>query len=98
MPKNVQCRRCANFRNGWCKEVVDSPDLDIVRDCDHFWTLTNGEKIRQMTDDDLCEWIGWVVQDAFLYGMGQRKEMMLFPFGDEETTFRWLKQEAEHGD
>ena len=57
MPLNVQCKRCANYRHEWCKEVMDSPDPELTRDCRHFWTRTNAERIRQMSDEKLARWV-----------------------------------------
>ena len=55
MPLNVQCKRCANLNNHWCNLVIDSPDEDMVRDCRHYRTLTNADRIRSMTDEELAE-------------------------------------------
>lgn len=36
MPNNVKCEDCANLKQSWCELVNDSPDENIVRDCDYF--------------------------------------------------------------
>ena len=56
MPLNVQCKRCANLRNDWCDKVHDSTDHDLIRDCQHYRTLTNADRIRAMSDEELAEW------------------------------------------
>lgn len=57
MPKNVVCKKCNNLVNGWCEKVIDSPDPDMQRDCQHFCEKTNADRIRNMTDVELALWI-----------------------------------------
>ena len=59
---------------------------------------TNADRIRNMTDEELANELGFVAQDAFCYGRGLRDKMILYPFGSYEETLEWLKQEAEGGD
>ena len=56
--------------------------------------MTNADRIRSMTDDELCEFIGFATQDAFAYGAGLRDHMMIYPFGTHEDVMAWLRQEA----
>lgn len=55
MALNVQCKKCVNLRNDWCKLVVDSPDPDMVRDCQYYRGKTNADRIRAMTNEELAE-------------------------------------------
>ena len=57
MPKNVVCKKCNNLVNDWCEKVIDSPDPDMQRDCQHFCEKTNADRIRSMTDEELALWI-----------------------------------------
>ena len=57
MPKNVVCKKCNNLVNGWCEKVIDSPDPDMQRDCQHFCEKTNADRIRAMSDEELALWI-----------------------------------------
>lgn len=54
MPKNVMCKKCNNLVNEWCEKKIDSPDPDIVRDCQHFREKTNADRIRAMSDEELA--------------------------------------------
>ena len=36
MAKNVVCKKCKNLVNDWCEKVIDSPDPDMQRYCQHF--------------------------------------------------------------
>ena len=55
MPKNVVCKKCNNLVNDWCEKVIDSPDPDIQRDCQHFCEKTNADLIRSMSDEELAD-------------------------------------------
>ena len=55
MPKNVFCKKCNNLVNDWCEKVIDSPDPDMQRDCQHFREKTNADLIRSMDDEELAD-------------------------------------------
>ena len=57
MPKNVVCKKCNNLVNDWCEKVIDSPDPDMQRDCQHFCEKTNADRIRSRTDEELAKWL-----------------------------------------
>ena len=59
MPKNVMCKKCNNLINGWCEKKIDSPDPNMVRDCQYFWEKTNADRIRAMTDEELAHFLAW---------------------------------------
>ena len=91
MPKNVVCKKCNNLVNDWCEKVIDSPDPDMQRDCQHFCEKTNADRIRSMSDEELCNWL--FQRDctniaAFLEygGMGVMNAVQLLD---------WLQQPAE---
>ena len=92
MPKNVVCKKCNNLVNDWCEKVIDSPDPDMQRDCQHFCEKTNAQKIRSMSDDELNELFHDIynagVEDAVEYEWGRRTNSF-------EWTIEWLQQPAE---
>ena len=92
MQKNVVCKKCKNLVNDWCEKVIDSPDPDMQRDCQHFCEKTNAQKIRSMSDDELNELFHDIynagVEDAVAYEWGQRTNSF-------EWTMEWLQQPAE---
>ena len=92
MPKNVVCKKCNNLVNGWCEKVIDSPDPDMQRDCQHFCEKTNADKIRSMTDDELHELLHEIynagAENAVAYVCGQRAFNC-------EWTMKWLMQPAQ---
>ena len=81
MPKNVMCKKCNNLINGWCEKKIDSPDPNMVRDCQYFWEKTNADRIRAMSDEELAEWMA----ECNAY-----KEN-----ADASQWLPWLKQPAE---
>ena len=92
MPKNVVCKKCNNLVNDWCEKVIDSPDPDMQRDCQHFCEKTNAQKIRSMSDDELNELFYDIynagAEDAVAYEWGQRTNSF-------EWTMDWLQMPTE---
>ena len=92
MPKNVVCKKCNNLVNDWCEKVIDSPDPDMQRDCQHFCEKTNADRIRSMTDDELNDLFHEIYdageEDAVAYDWGHRQNSF-------KWTVEWLKQPAE---
>ena len=86
MPKNVICKKCNNLVNDWCKKVIDSPDQDMQRDCQHFCEKTNADRIRAMSDEELAEFIVRKVKDIHHQGMYE---------GALTAWFKWLKKPSE---
>ena len=52
--KNIKCRNCFFYRNEWCEKIVDSPDPEEARDCNYFREMTNADRIRSMSDEELA--------------------------------------------
>ena len=93
MPKNVICKKCNNLINGWCEKKIDSPDPNMVRDCQYFWEKTNADRIRAMNDEELEE----LLQDAYNAGSDDAEA---WHFGEGhrysfEWDLKWLQSPAE---
>ena len=65
MPKNVVCKKCNNLVNDWCEKVIDSPDPDMQRDCQHFREKTNANRFRDMSDKEQQSFVRgfWEIED-----------------------------------
>ena len=65
MPKNVVCKKCKNLVNDWCEKVIDSPDPDMQRDCQHFREKTNANRFRDMSDKEQQSFVRgfWEIED-----------------------------------
>lgn len=73
----------------WCGNIADSPDLDIERDCDHYSPMTNADRIRSMTDEELAAFCCKVKAD---YQWADHE----FPDEDAcEDWEEWLQAESE---
>ena len=91
MAKNVVCKKCNNLVNDWCEKVIDSPDPDMQRDCQHFREKTNAQKIRAMSDEELA---------AMLWKTGRNyRAVCADPVVDynehRDHLIAWLQQPAE---
>lgn len=91
--KEINCRECIY---GSVCTVASGHDYK-VGSCNQYkeTKITNGDRIRSMTDEELANELGFVAQDAFCYGRGLRDKMILFPFESYEEALEWLKQEVE---
>ena len=83
MPKNVVCQKCNNLVNDWCEKVIDSPDPDMQRDCQHFCEKTNADRIRSMSDQGLALCL---YEIGYVGGWYSKKDVL-----------EWLQQPAKEG-
>ena len=51
MPK---CKTCINMHNHWCEKIVDSPHEDDERECRHYKCMTQADRIRSFSDEELA--------------------------------------------
>ena len=78
--KNIKCRNCFFYRNEWCKKIVDSPDPEEARDCNYFREMTNADRIRSMSDEELAEFLIDLADDGNL----RIREWIQQPAGEED--------------
>ena len=53
----AKCKNCINLQNHWCDMVADSPDENAERECCTYERMTNADKIRSMSDEELAEFM-----------------------------------------
>ena len=67
----------------WCSLIDDCPQEDIERNCENYEPMTNADRIRSMTDEELAE---------FIINLDNR-------FGEEyegeQSCLSWLQRESE---
>ena len=95
MAKCKNCKKLDHILNRgisvgrWCVEKSDSPDIERERICDKFVPMTQGDKIRNMTDEELAEFIG---------GLGaciSNDDEYCYKFKNcNDCRLEWLKSEA----
>lgn len=72
----MKCKNCKNLYNlsdendvivgKWCPKVGDSPDPEYERECKYYKTMSEGDRIRSMTDEELAVLFcntGWMMKD-----------------------------------
>ena len=87
----VKCNNCKNLEtkdNGvdsylWCEKINDCPHEDIERDCEDYSPMTNADRIRSMTDEELADFI-----INFDNRFGEEYE-------GEQSCLAWLQKESE---
>ena len=86
--KNIKCRNCFFYRNEWCEKIVDSPDSEEARDCNYFREMTNADRIRAMSDEELARFLASVENRRSADGGGAQWCGMAH-------ALKWLQQPAE---
>ena len=67
----AKCKNCKHLkykddgreRYAWCPFIGDNPDLEFERYCGAFKKMTNADRIRNMTDEELAEFIHKTIFD-----------------------------------
>ena len=93
---NIKCRSCFFYRNEWCEKIVDSPDPEKVRDCAYFREMTNADKIRSMSGEELALWICGVYDIEEEHG--KFINGIIIPGYAPHDIEEWLQQPAEEDD
>ena len=79
----------------WCVCTDDSPVLDMERDCDYYAPMTNADRIRSFSDDELAEFIEQVSTDSMetiSFGTKEYEEI----WEHKETALQWLQSEVRN--
>lgn len=92
MPLQVFCRNCAQYRNEWCKLKVDSPDPDMVRNCQYYRGMTNADRIRAMTDEELAVFVEGSICPGGVCPLGNETDVS--KPSCQKCWLDWLRQEA----
>ena len=97
--KNIKCRNCFFYRNEWCEKIVDSPDPEEARDCNYFREMTNADRIRDMSDEELATFISEIADEC-----ERNTECNQHCYGCDieycvrESCLKWLQKPAEEAD
>ena len=91
----AKCKNCNNLYNmtditgenicNWCPKINDSVDIEIDRECDKYDGMTNADRIRNMTDEELAEYFSDLIKDT------QEHEYC----DDVSDWLDWLQKEVE---
>lgn len=98
----AKCKNCEHLgylfdgdqvgKRVWCENITDSPDLDMERDCDHYAPITNADRIRSMTDEELLDFICSI--ETYDEGSAKTIEGGVAMCSVTEVE-QWLKAESE---
>lgn len=78
----------------WCPIKDDCPDIEAERECDHYEVMCNADRIRNMTDEELTEFL--VVFDACCMCSHNTDSFCSSKNCDEiGITKKWLQSPAE---
>ena len=100
----AKCKNCTNLYNmsnendeivgKWCPKTNDSPDVESERECRHYKCMTQADRIRSMSDEELAEFIEQVSTDSMetiSFGTKEYEEI----WEHKETALQWLQSEVE---
>ena len=87
----VQCKKCRYLLKGkdgynWCPNKIDDPDIDLIRDCKWYAVKTNADKVRQMSDEELADYLDGVCHDLW----------QMFVADPQKMWLDWLKEEVKN--
>lgn len=76
----------------WCSLIDDCPHEDIERDCEHYSPMTNADRIRSMTNEELLDFICSI--ETYDEGSAKTIEGGVAMCSVTEVE-QWLKAESE---
>ena len=50
------------FGSVWCDKIFGAPDVEEERDCMWYKSLTHGDWIRRMTDEEMSKVFGFQIE------------------------------------
>ena len=99
--KNIKCRNCFFYRNEWCEKIGGSPDPEEARYCNYFREMTNADRIRAMSDEEIADWVsenGAIKTPCDIICGGDCKAFPTFEKTSiercKEIVMKWLQQPA----
>ena len=92
----AKCKNCTNLYivGKWCPKISDSPDVEAERKCGYYKCMTQADRIRSFSDEELAEFIEQVsidIMDTFSFGTKDYEEI----WEHKETALQWLQSEVE---
>ena len=71
----AKCNNCNNLYNlsdendvivgKWCPKINDSPDIEAERECRNYKRMTQGDRIRARSDEELAEYFSELIKDTY---------------------------------
>ena len=83
------CKTCIRIRQGYC-DGAEPED----RECQFYKRMTNADRIRQMSDEELGDFLHSIVRD-WVEGTSHLTSNMFAGDSHIDDWLDWLKQEVE---
>ena len=100
----AKCKNCTNLYNlsdendvivgKWCPKTNDSHDVEAERECGYYKRMTQADRIRSFSDEELADFIEQVSTDSMetiSFGTKEYEEI----WEHKETALQWLQSEVE---
>ena len=103
MAKCKNCKKLNHILNSgvsvgrWCVEKSDSPDIERERICDKYVPKTNADRIRNMTDEELRDFLYDMTSESQCYVCAFKKGWLCEKPYDKschDGVMEWLKSEV----
>lgn len=94
--KNIKCKNCIRLINSWCQQTMSAPDIYEVRDCPYFRQKTNSDRLRQMNDTELAEFLCGACDCTT--GKCPGEDLCTWGDGHANGILKWLQQPVEEKD
>ena len=97
----AKCKNCTNLYNlsdendvivgKWCPKINDSPDVETERECVHYNRMTQADRIRSMSDEELAMYMMCPNEN----GLAEIDYDKSNSCNCYECLLKWLKSEVE---
>ena len=100
----AKCKDCKNLEMAitsdneyicnWCEKIHDDPDEERERECEYYEVMTNADRIRNMTDEELAEFLEKTVRDMGDNMFKCENQSLEKCMDCKECYLAWLKSEV----
>lgn len=100
----AKCKNCKHLeykddgreRYAWCPFIGDNPDLEFERYCGAFKKMSNADRIRRMTDEELAVFLAEGIGSQYCSECQEPENEYGECIGECKNEFlRWLQKEVE---
>lgn len=76
----------------WCEKIIDDLDREVERDCEYYEPMTNADRIRRMTDEELSKFMDEFSDNGCSYCLYDKK---CYPLVNFKSGFlEWLQSKS----
>lgn len=88
----MKCKNCKNLIDHWCEKVIDSPDEEMDRECKHYEVMSNADRIKNMSVEEMANFILTISDDEKSFSKIINGEEI---YGSVCEVMQWLESEAK---